>query len=103
MLKRSYNAGMESIVRNVRDLDADNRQSLETILGRRLGDDQQVMIRIVTLGVEPDAATKQQALERVQALAQKGTQHREAQGISQAEADDAVDEVLEEIRQRNGQ
>jgi hypothetical protein len=93
---------MESIVRNVRDLDAGNRQSLETLLGRRLGDDQQVMIRVVTPGVEPDAATKRQAIERVQALSQQGAQHREAQGISQAEANDAVDEAMEDVRQRKG-
>jgi hypothetical protein len=38
LTKRPYHAGMESIVRNVRGLDAGNRQSLETLLGRRLGD-----------------------------------------------------------------
>lgn len=89
---------MESIIRNVRDLAADNRTSLESVLGHRLDDDQQVIIRVLTPGTEPDAATKLAALQRAGCLAAQAAQHRERRGVTPGEADEVVDEALERIR-----
>jgi hypothetical protein len=47
---------MESMTRNVRDLDAEKRRSLETVLGHQLQDNQQVMIQVVSLNIEPNKA-----------------------------------------------
>lgn len=91
---------MESIIRNVRDLEADNRHSLETVLGRPLQDDQQIIIRVLTPDVEPDAATKQSALHRAKQLSQQAAAHRESQGVTAAEVDDVVDEAMQHVRQR---
>jgi len=79
---------MESFVRNVRDLDAGNRQSLETILGRRLGDDQQVMIRVVT-PVEPVVAEHGTLSDLIGAWK---TDH--------VPTDDEIERILEEERIR---
>jgi hypothetical protein len=38
---------MEEIVRNIRDLDADERRACETVVGHVLRDDQQLVVRIV--------------------------------------------------------
>lgn len=94
---------MESIIRNVRDLETSKRQSLEAVVGHHLQDNQQVIIRVLTPGVEPDAAAKRQALERVQELSRKGEAHRESLGISEAEADAIVDEAMDDLRQRKSE
>ena len=93
---------MESIIRNVRDMEAGKRQSLEAVLGRQLQDDQQVIIRVLTPGVEPDALTKREALEHAQDLSRKAAKHRESLGVSEAEADRIVDEAMEHVRRRKG-
>ncbi len=40
---------MESIVRNVKDIQADDRRSLEHVVGQHLQDNQQVIIRVLTV------------------------------------------------------
>jgi hypothetical protein len=39
---------METITRNVRDISSDERKVLEQVLGRQLGENQQVIIQVVT-------------------------------------------------------
>ncbi len=39
---------MEAIVRNVRDIEVDERRALESVVGRKLDDNQQVVIQIVS-------------------------------------------------------
>lgn len=41
-----------SIIRNVRDINASERQVLEHVLGHRLNENQQVIVQIVTLNNE---------------------------------------------------
>jgi len=94
---------MESLIRNVRDLQADKRRSLEDLLGRELHDDQQISIRVLTPGVDPDAETKRQAMDRIRTLSEKAAMHRESLGISEAEADEIVDEAMAHVRNRQGQ
>ena len=45
-------AGMEAIIRNVRDIETSERQVLEHVLGQRLRENQQVIIQVVTLSRE---------------------------------------------------
>jgi hypothetical protein len=46
---------MESIIRNVRDIETDERQVLEHVLGQKLKENQQVIFHVVTLGKDtPD-------------------------------------------------
>jgi hypothetical protein len=48
---------MESIIRNVRDIDTSERQVLEHVLGQKLGENQQLIFQIVTIGKAPTQAT----------------------------------------------
>lgn len=45
---------MESVIRNVRDIDTGERRALEHVLGQQLQENQQVIIQVVTLGIEPE-------------------------------------------------
>ncbi len=38
---------MEEVIRNVADIDTADRQALEHVLGRRLAEDQQIIIRVI--------------------------------------------------------
>jgi hypothetical protein len=50
-----YNAGLEAIIRNVRDIETSEREVLEHVLGQKLRENQQVIIQVVTLSREsPD-------------------------------------------------
>ena len=40
---------METIIRNVRDIESDERQVLEHVIGKHLEEDQQVIFQVVTL------------------------------------------------------
>ena len=42
---------MEKIIRNVRDIDAADREALEHVVGRQLRENQQVIINVVSLDV----------------------------------------------------
>ncbi|HXT60836.1 MAG TPA: hypothetical protein VN699_19515 [Pirellulales bacterium] len=44
---------METIVRNVRDLDQTDRSALERVVGCQLGESQQIVIQVVSAAVEP--------------------------------------------------
>lgn len=47
---------MESLTRNVGDIDANDRQALEHVLGRSLREDQLLVIQIVNLNVQSEPA-----------------------------------------------
>ena len=49
---------METVIRNVGDIDARDRQALEHVLGQRLRENQQLVIGIVNLHVPPDGAPR---------------------------------------------
>ena len=42
---------MDQIIRDVRDIDGDDRQALEHVIGQRLRENQQVIINVVTVDV----------------------------------------------------
>ncbi|MDB5339441.1 MAG: hypothetical protein JWN70_5060 [Planctomycetaceae bacterium] len=55
-ISRHYTRTMESLIRNVDDLSAHDRQALERVLGRSLREDQQLIIHIVNLSDQPEAS-----------------------------------------------
>ena len=44
---------MESVIRNVRDIDSRERQALEHVLGQQLKENQKVIIQVITVPTEP--------------------------------------------------
>ena len=55
---------MESIVRNVRDIDASDRRSLEQIVGQTLRDNQRVIIQLAEINVPKQEAAQNDARSR---------------------------------------
>jgi hypothetical protein len=94
---------MESIVRNVKDIEPSQRHWLESEMGKPLQDNQQVIIRVVSIGVEPDGETRDAAIADMQELSTKGSQHRQTLGASVDEADRAVEQAMQHVRPRRQQ
>ena len=89
---------MESIVRNVKDIETDERQYLEQALGRQLVENQQVIIHVVDLDVEPNVEVRRDALAEASEIARRGRVHAAAQGVTEAEADAAIEEAINHVR-----
>ena len=49
---------MESIIRNVRDINSRDRQALEHVLGQQLKENQKIIIQVVTVSDEPTVQEK---------------------------------------------
>lgn len=47
---------MEALIRNVGDINAQDRQALEHVLGQSLRENQQLVIHIVNLKVQPESS-----------------------------------------------
>ena len=92
---------MESIIRNVKDIEDDKRSVFESVLGQKLRDNQQLFIRVITVGEEPPAATRDAALKRASEIARQGRAHAAAQGVTPEGADAAIDEAIREHRQQH--
>jgi hypothetical protein len=45
----------ETIIRQVRDIDAADRRALEHVIGRQLSENQKVIFQVVSLGGQPEA------------------------------------------------
>lgn len=89
---------MESIVRNVKDIAMDERRHLEQALGRQLVENQQVIIHVIDLDIEPDAEVRRTALAEASEIARQGRAHAVAQGATSAEANAAIEEAIEQVR-----
>ena len=89
---------MNTLIRNVRDLETVNRRTLESLLGQRLEENEQVIIRVVSVGKEPDAATRRTALQRAKEIAEQADRHRESLGVPRDEVDRVIDEAIQTIR-----
>ena len=91
---------MESIVRNVKDLDTAERQVYETALGQQLRENQQIVIRVLTPDAVPSEETRRSALQRASEIAQQGRSNAAAQGVGEEEIDAALDEATQHVRPR---
>jgi hypothetical protein len=89
---------MEAIIRNVGDINTDERRVYESVLGHTLRENQRVIIRVIELGDEPDQATRKAALGLAAEIARQGRAAAAAQGIAPEEADVDIDEAIQEIR-----
>ena len=87
-------------VQKVNDIQDSGKRWLENVLGRHLKDDQQVFVMVFTPGVEPDEATRRQALATIKQTMIKVEKNLSEQGITEEEFDAAVDEAMEDVRRR---
>lgn len=93
-----YNWSMESVIRNVKDIEADKRQWIEAAIGHRLKESQQVIIRVVDVGVEPDAETRRRALAEAAEIARRGRAGAAAGCVTEEEVDAALEEAVDHVR-----
>jgi hypothetical protein len=96
----SYNAAMESIVRNVKDIESDERRVYEHVLGERLREHQRVFIMLLDPGVLPDQQSRRTAVADIKKLAAKAAENIERQGASPDHVDAIVDEAIDNLRRR---
>ena len=93
---------MESITsRNVNDIPASERESLESLVGRRVEPDQQVFIMVYTPDVVPEKAARETARAGLQRIFEKVDRYAEAHGVTPEEAEAAVEEAIGQVRPRN--
>jgi hypothetical protein len=91
---------MESITRNVKEIDAEQRRTLEQVIGHELRDNQQIVIRIVTPGAVPGGEQRAQAIADLRTLSEQASQHCKSVGVTQREIDEAIDEAMSHVRRR---
>jgi len=91
---------MESVIRNVKDIAVSERRYLERTLGQQLSENQQVVIHVINVDVEPDETTRRQALSEAAEIARQGRAHATVQGVRDAEVDAAIEEAVRKARGR---
>ena len=92
---------MEQItLRNVSDIQSDKKRWLEDLLGQQIQGNQQVFIMVFTPGAVPDEATRQRAATGIRQTLDQARAHADAQGITDVEIDEAVDEAIQQVRPR---
>jgi hypothetical protein len=93
---------METIVRNVSEIQEDQKRWLEDALGRELQGNQRVLIMVLNPGAMADADIRRQALADLKQLSAKGGENAQRQGIAEQEADEALNEAMDHVRPRSG-
>jgi hypothetical protein len=91
---------MVTLIQNVKDFDADKRQALEKVVGQQLRASQQVVIRVIELGEEASPNLRNEALAKAAEIARRGRAAAAAQGVTENEVDEAIDEARRHIRQQ---
>ena len=89
---------MESIIRTVKDINAEERRCLESALGRQLKENQRIIIQVIDVGLEPNEDVRRQAHREASEIARKGRANAAAQGVTEEEVDAAIDEAIAHVR-----
>lgn len=90
-----------SSLHNVRDVSADERRSLEKLLGGELGENQQVFIAAYTPGKTGSAAERRIALDELRAAVTAAHASLPADVDAQA-LDHEIDQASDEVRYGSG-
>jgi hypothetical protein len=89
-----------SSVSNVGELSREQRQAVESMVGRALDSQEVVVVAIMRPGEVPTAADKARARARLQRVFDQADRFGDEQGISADEADKAIDAAVEDVRSR---
>ncbi len=87
-------------MRNVKDLQDGGKRWLENALGQHLHESQQVFIMVFTPGIQPDDASRRQALASVQQITAQVGKNLADQGVTDEQFDAAVDNAMDDVRRR---
>lgn len=86
--------------RNVNQIPADEKRTLEHLLGSPLEPDQHVLIITYTPSALPEDETRRAARERIVETMAVNQAFAVSEDVSEAEADAVIDEALSQIRRR---
>lgn len=89
---------MESISRDVKSLESDERRLYESVVGHALRESQRVIIRVVDLEAEPDQATSRAPMSRAVEIAREGREAARALGVTEEEANAAIEQAIRDVR-----
>jgi hypothetical protein len=89
-----------SSVSNVGELSLEQRQVVESMVGRALDSQEVVVVAIMRFGREPTAAEKARARARLERVFDQADRYGHEQGISADEADKTIDAAVEDVRSR---
>jgi hypothetical protein len=92
---------MESVIRDVKSLELEERRVYESALGHALHEDQRVLVAILDPAAELDESIRRQARDDLHDLSRQATEHRQRLGVSVEEADRVLDEAIRAVRSRN--
>jgi hypothetical protein len=84
---------MDAITRNVSEIDAEQRRTLEQVISHELRDNQQIIIRIMTPEAVPDAEQRAQAFADLRTLSEQASKRCESAGVTHQEIDEAMSHV----------
>ena len=86
--------------RNVEDIPEASRRSLEGLLGRELQQDQRVVILVLDPAAAPSGESRRNAAQGLREIIARAERHAAGTGVSEAEADAAVEEAMAHVRRR---
>jgi hypothetical protein len=89
---------MESILRNVSDIQSGEKHSLEGLLGHSLHPDQRVFIMVLDSGTIPDDNVRQAARAKLEMTFAQTDVYADKHGITAEEVDAAVEEAMNAVR-----
>jgi hypothetical protein len=96
----AYIGSVVTFIRNVNDIDAVKRRALEQLVGQHLRAEQQVVIRVVDVAEEPSQHARNEALAKAAEIARRGRAAVAAQGATELEVDEAIDEAIRHVREQ---
>ena len=89
---------MQTIARQVREIESDQRRWIEATIGQPLSDNQQVLIHVIDVGGNSDLNARAAALEKAAEIARQGRTNVAAQVVGDAELDAAIEEAVDHAR-----
>ena len=89
---------MESVIRDVRDIEPAERHVFEALIGHGLAEDQRILVVVLPRGANSDDSVRRRARDEFFELCRQGTENRERLGVSLEEADLILEEALQSVR-----
>jgi hypothetical protein len=89
---------MNSVIRDVKDIQPEERHIYEAVIGHSLTQDQRILVAVLPSGPVSDDFVRRRAREEFFGLCKRGTENRERFGVSVDEADAILDEAFRSVR-----
>jgi hypothetical protein len=91
-----------TVTKSVHEISADERRTLEGLLGSSLLPEQQVLVMVYNPNAVSDEIIRRRAAESIRQTWKRVDAHVAAEGISADEFDAVIDEAMQHVRRRTG-